>query len=91
MNPIRTQPIKPEPLRFLRLPELLSRRSTSSSATYRHIAAGILPPPVKLGPNTSGWPEHEIEAVDRARLGGASEDEVRKLVLALVKARKSAA
>lgn len=78
-------------LHFLRLSDILERRRTSRTVTYRNIAAGTFPPPVKLGPNTSAWPEHEIEALDRAQLAGASEDEVRALVSSIVVARRMAA
>jgi prophage regulatory protein len=87
-RPSAPQPIE---LHFLRLPDLLRRRGTSRSATYRHIAEGTLPPPVKLGPNTSAWPEHEITAIDAARIAGSTEDEIRALVKSLVAARKVAA
>jgi prophage regulatory protein len=83
---------KPESVSFIRLPELLAKRGgISSSTAYRHIAAGVLPPAVKLGPNTAAWLEHEIAAIDAARVAGATEDEVRELVARLVAARQQAA
>lgn len=81
----------PVPLAWLRLPELIRRRGTSRSATYRHIAQGLLPAPVHIGPRTSAWPEHEIEAIDRARLAGANDEAVRRLVAELMTARRAAA
>jgi prophage regulatory protein len=88
MPTTRPSPRRQEPLRFVRLPTVLARRGTSSSTTYRHVAAGLLPPPVKLGPNTSAWVEHELDAVDAARVAGATEDEVRSLVAKLVAERR---
>lgn len=76
------------PLRFLRLPDIIARRRTSRTTIYGNIAAGTFPPPVKLGPNTSAWPEHEIEAIDRARLASASDDALQQLVAALLAARR---
>lgn len=80
----------PAPLSWLRLPDLIRRRRSSRSATYRHVSLGLLPPPVHIGPRTSVWPEHEIEAIDRARLAGASDDDVRRLVSDLIAARGAA-
>lgn len=86
--------MKPTPQqdpKFLRLPDLLARRRNSRSATYRHITEGLIVPPVKLSANTSVWPTHEIEAIERARVAGANDEEVRALVSSLVAARKAAA
>ncbi len=38
-----------------------------------------------------GWPAHEAEALNAARIAGKSNDEVRALVVALETARKQAA
>jgi prophage regulatory protein len=81
------RPTKPDTLRFLRFPEIRARRSISSSTHYRHVDAGLMTPPVKLGPNTAAWPEHEIDAIDRARLAGADDDAIRTLVRELIEAR----
>lgn len=77
-------------LRFLRLPEVLHRSGHSRSSVYRHIAEKLLPPPVHLGAKTSAWPEHEVDAVNRARLAGADDATVRALVADLIAARKAA-
>jgi prophage regulatory protein len=49
------------PIRFLRLPEVKSRTGKSSSTIYAEIAAGKFPKPIKIGPNTSGWVESEVD------------------------------
>jgi prophage regulatory protein len=38
---------------------------------------------VKLGERTAGWPEHETEAINAARLTGKTPDEIRALVKGL--------
>ena len=44
--------------------------------------------PVKIGPSAAAWPAHEIEAIVQARIAGASETELRKLVDKLHAQRK---
>ncbi|SFN05007.1 helix-turn-helix transcriptional regulator [Dokdonella immobilis] len=80
-----------QPLQWLRLPDLITRRRRSRSATYRDIEDGLFPPPVRLGANSSVWPEFEVDAIDRARLAGASDDDIRALVAQQVQNRKAAA
>ena len=73
---------------LLRLPDLLSRRGDSRSNFYRDIADGLWTEPVALGPRYSAWPAHEAEALIRARIAGATPDEIRNLVRLLMKQRK---
>lgn len=77
-------------MRFLRRQQLIRKMGTSVSSGYRHIAQGLLPPPVKCGQNIAVWPEHEIDAVIAARIAAKTEDEIRELVTSLVKARAHA-
>ena len=78
-------------LQWLRLPDLITRRRRSRSATYRDIEHGLFPPPVRLGANSSVWPEFEVDAIDRARLAGATDDDIRTLVAQLIHDRRAAA
>ena len=57
------------------------------SSFYQQISQGLLPPPIKLGARAVGWLASEIEAVNRARIQGKSEDEIRILVASLIKQR----
>lgn len=54
--------------RILRLPEVMSTTGISASQIYRRAKAGTFPKPVKLGPNTSGWVESEVQAWVQARI-----------------------
>lgn len=81
----------PTSIRFLRLTELRGRRGQSTSSIYRDIRNGLFPPPIKLGENTSAWPEHEADAIARAQIAGADDARIRSLVAELVAARKLAA
>ncbi len=77
--------------RILRIPGTKALSGKSRSTIYSEIKAGLWPKPVKLGPRSVGWPETEIEALNKARIAGKTDEEIRRLVLNLEIARKSAA
>ena len=52
------------------------------------MAKGLFPRPIKLGEKSSAWPASECNAVLAARIRGATEDEIRALVVELTAARK---
>ena len=59
----------------------------SRSSIYLRVTQGLLPTPVALGARAVGWPQAEIEAVNRARIAGHDDAALRALVLALVAQR----
>ena len=69
------------------LDEVLAQTGDRKSKTYDDIVRGVFPKPVKIG-RASRWPHHETQAVVRARVSGASEDEQRLLVRSLHEQRK---
>ena len=73
--------------RILRLPQVIDRYGKTRSPVYSDMAAGLFPRPIKLGARAAGWPEHDVEQVIAARIGGASDDMIRKLVAKLHAAR----
>lgn len=72
---------------FVRLPEMLQQLAIGKTSLYARIAKGTFPPPVKFGYRVSAWPQHEVDAVIRALLRSASEDELRALVAHLIRLR----
>jgi prophage regulatory protein len=70
-------------LKFLRLPAVIRSTGRSRSSVYADIADGLFPRQVALGPRSAGWPEHEVDAVQRARLAGQDPAEIRALVAQL--------
>ncbi|UTH76355.1 AlpA family transcriptional regulator [Chromobacterium sp. IIBBL 290-4] len=56
-----------QPLRFLRLPEVISTCGLSRSSVYDAIKRGSFPAPVPLGGKSVAWLSSEIDAwmVDR--------------------------
>lgn len=77
-------------IRLLRLPAVLERCARKRSTHYCDIAKGVFTAPVHPGARCSAWPEHEVEAILRARIAGKSDEEIRALVVCLEAARKTA-
>jgi prophage regulatory protein len=73
---------------LLRLDTVISRRARSRAQLYVDIKRGVMTPPVRLGEKLSAWPAHEVDALNRAEIAGASQDELRALVLQLVAQRR---
>ena len=69
---------------ILRIPTVVKRTGRSRSSTYTDIADGTCVPPVRIGPRAIGFPEHEIDALNLARVAGKSNSEIRALVSRLV-------
>jgi prophage regulatory protein len=76
---------------ILRLPEVLRARGRSRSSHYQDIQQGLFTHPVSIGARAVGWPEHEVAALNVARIAGRSEADIRFLVFRLEAARKTSA
>jgi predicted DNA-binding transcriptional regulator AlpA len=61
--------------RYIRPRDLASTKTkpgrwpVSTATLWRWVTAGILPPPVKLGPQIAAWPIDVIEAHEAAQAG----------------------
>jgi prophage regulatory protein len=76
---------------MLRIATAQSITGDSRTSFYDKIAKGLLPRAVKISARAAAWPSHEIDAVNRARISGKSEDDIRKLVSNLQAARTAVA
>lgn len=76
---------------IIRLPKVLQKRGRSRSSHYGDIDEGLCTRGVPIGARAVGWPEHEIDAINAARIAGKSDDEIRLLVKELEAARKGLA
>lgn len=76
---------------ILRLPSVKTQTGLPASTIYAHMAKGLFPRPIHLSERTSAWPQSEIDAINKARIAGKSDDEIRALVKQLEADRKSAA
>jgi prophage regulatory protein len=76
-------------INFLRLSKTLSKNGKSKSAHYLEIQEGLCTKGVLIGARSVAWPEHEIDALNAARIAGMAEDEIRVLVCELEAKRKT--
>jgi len=74
---------------------ILRRRQAEAASGYRRstiylrIQQGLWTRPVHLGARAVGWPAHEVEALNLARVAGTSDEEIRRLVAQMEAARDS--
>ncbi|MFC7410245.1 helix-turn-helix transcriptional regulator [Hydrogenophaga atypica] len=68
---------------ILRIPGAKTKSGYSRSTIYLRISQGLWTKPVSLGSRAVGWPADEIDALNVARIGGKTDDEIRELVDAL--------
>ncbi|MBN9133928.1 MAG: AlpA family phage regulatory protein [Nitrosospira multiformis] len=76
-------------MKLIKLTPVLGLTAKSRTAHYSDIKNGLMTPPVQLGVNSVAWPEHEIIAINAARIAGKNHDEVRQLVSHLIAERKN--
>ena len=85
------QLVKPQSIKIIRKPEVLSITGLSRTTHQTRINDGLMPPPISLGERAVGFLEHEIQAVISAMAAGKSKDDLRALVNYLVEQRQQAA
>lgn len=73
---------------LLKVTEASAKTCKSKSGFYAEVKAGTLPPPVKTGIRAVAWPEHELDAINTARIAGQSNEEIRQLVERMVEDRQ---
>ena len=76
------------PMPILRIPAVLVETGTSRSQFYASIAAGLFVRPIKVGLRATGIPSEEVTAINRARIAGQTEEQIRDLVRRLEAARQ---
>lgn len=84
-------PVNPSASAILRKPAVLAETGISKSTLYQNIADGLFTKPVKIGARASGWPAHEVHAINAARIAGKTDKQIMALVDSLETARKAAA
>ena len=78
-------------MRLLRVNDACATTGDRRSTLYVKCKTGLIPKPVSIGGRSKGWPESELHAINRARIAGKSDDEIRVLVQQLEAQRKAAA
>jgi prophage regulatory protein len=82
--------------RFLPIINSLLRRSAieqltgySRTTIYRQIKRGLFVRPVSIGGYRVAWPSNEVDAINKARIAGKSEDQIKEIVEQLHNARNA--
>jgi len=70
-----------------RLPTLIRETGRKRSSLYNDVSRGTMTRPIRIGPGAVAWPAREVAALNRARIAGRSDDEIRALVAQLHAAR----
>ena len=66
---------------ILRMSEVKAETGHRSHATvYTSVHSGLFTEPVQIGERSVGWPDHEVTAINNARIAGSTDDEIRQLV-----------
>jgi prophage regulatory protein len=52
----------------------------STASIYNNINSGLWTKPVRIGQRSVGWPSDEVIAVNKARVAGATDEQLRELV-----------
>jgi prophage regulatory protein len=79
-----------KPLRILRINEVLQRQGLPKSTFYEKVKNGFVTKPVSLGARSVGWPESEIDQINRALISGADAEQIKQLVCDLTEQRQLA-
>lgn len=70
-------------LAILRRTQVEQETGLAKSTLYLRVEQGLFTGPVRIGPRAVGWPAGEVEALNRARIAGQSDERIRKLVARL--------
>ncbi|MGZ4954404.1 MAG: helix-turn-helix transcriptional regulator [Methylobacter sp.] len=73
-----------------RRPVVEQATGKSRTTIYRDIQRGLFTKPVEIGGTRVAWPANEVEALNKARIAGKSDTEIKQLVIELEAARVSA-
>jgi prophage regulatory protein len=69
---------------ILRLPAVKAETGHRSDASiYSAIRSGLFTAGVAIGQRARGWPDHEVRAINAARIAGFSDSDLRLLVAKL--------
>ena len=72
---------------LLKRPVVEEAMGKSRATLYRDIQRGLLTKPVDIGGTRVAWPASEIAAINKARIAGKTDAEIKALVIELEAAR----
>ena len=62
---------------------LVPFQAVRGTAANNAIKVGLITTGVAIGQRSKGWPDHEVKAINAARIAGKSETEIREVVTRL--------
>ena len=68
---------------LLRRPVIEAATGWTRSTIYRNIDKGLFSLPISLGGGRVAWPQTEVQALNKARIAGKSDAEIKSLVIEL--------
>jgi prophage regulatory protein len=76
-------------LEMLRMKDVTKKTGYPKGSIYQKIGEGLFTRPVPMGARTAAWPKHEVETILQARIAGANDEAIRKLVKELMNKRQT--
>jgi len=76
-----------EVIQLLRRKKIEQLIGKSRSTIYRDIKRGLFTKPVNIGGDRVAWPSNEINEINKARIAGKSDNEIKVLVEKLEESR----
>jgi len=68
-------------LEILRINAVLAKTGHASPSTiYGLVKQGLFVRQISIGPRAVGWPDSEIDCLNRARAAGKTDEQIKKLV-----------
>jgi len=75
---------------LIRRPSVLTQTARSKSALQLDEKAGLFCPPISIGDRAVAYIKHEVEAIIQARIEEQTPQQIKLLVIELIKQRKAA-
>ena len=75
---------------FMKFDKVTEVMAMSRSTLRLRVKQGLMTPPLRISDRCTVWPEHEISAINGARVAQKSNDEIRELVRQLQQERATA-
>ena len=72
---------------LIRISDVCAQTGRKKTSIYNLIGKNLFPKPLRFGPRMARWPRHEVDGVLAAMIRGASDDEIRELVVELAEQR----
>jgi prophage regulatory protein len=78
-------------VKIIKLSEVITLTKLSKTSVYERVKSGLISPPFSLGGRSAGYFEHEIQGVLAAMSAGYSNEQIKKIVKAMIQKRQDSA